>query len=128
MGATTEPCDAVDGIDNAGRDNNVAKYMAALDGVQPELTSQPMSTRADQGFWSVIVRVSEYNGEPNDGVVTLALYATNGATVRPGWTGSDVWSVRRDFVGGSAGAFSPANGSAQAGRAIRRSCHAATRG
>jgi hypothetical protein len=89
--ATKDHCD-----DKEGRDNSVAKVIETVQlFVGPEeFGSKHFSDRAESGSWSLLVRVYNYNGEPNDAQVTIAIYPSkwNDATIpEPTWDGNDVW-------------------------------------
>ncbi|NUP04448.1 MAG: hypothetical protein HOW73_00115 [Polyangiaceae bacterium] len=98
LGTTEEYCDAVEGEPNEGRDNNAAKFLLAIAELNTALTSQGMQQRTEIGTWSVIVRVSQYNGDPDDGQVNVALYSTTGSTASPEWADEDVWNIRQDSL------------------------------
>jgi hypothetical protein len=82
--------------DEEGRDNGFAKVFETLSiflGPE-EFGSKHFSDRAEAGKWSLLVRVYEYNGEPNDAQVTVAIYPTtwnDAAVPAPTWDGNDVW-------------------------------------
>ena len=98
--ATLEACDAVSGQPNGGRDNNFAKYAAGLGGsALADLRSSGMSQLADRGLWGVVLRVSQYNGDPDDGEVTVALHNAVGSPAEPLWDGNDAWQLRSDSFG-----------------------------
>lgn len=94
-------CDFVDGIDNSG-----AHLFARLaEDVGADETT--LSDEAAQGIWSLILRVSDWNGLPDDPTVRLALFSTPGFGWMPDdgvggappppppplWNGSDVWPI-----------------------------------
>jgi len=108
--ATADHRDYAKGIDNAGA--QVFKYVQSVAG-PGSFGSAYYSDRAHAGYWSILLRVSDYNGEPNDAQVRLAIYTTRGLdsdpdagpTGQPKWDGSDVWSVSADStIGGDLGA------------------------
>lgn len=102
-------CDQVGGQANDGRDNNAAKLVAGFAGVVDELRSTGMTQQAGAGQWSVLVRVYHYNGEANDGEVSVALYATEGSAVLPPtWNGNDAWTMRRDSLDPPSGTYDDA--------------------
>ncbi len=97
-GAEGNECDQVDGVSNAGRDNNAAKFFAGLTTGGLDATSDSLTTAAETGAWSVLFRVFEYNGEVNDSDVSVAIYTTTGAQLPPQWDGADVYHIRSDSV------------------------------
>lgn len=104
MGTTLESCDAVSGLPNDGRDNNIAKYLAGLAGTPlEELRSSAASQLADRGDWGVVLRVTQYNGDPDDGQVSVSVYNSRGTPLDPLWDGSDPWELRSDSLGGLGG-------------------------
>lgn len=89
--------------DAQGRDNGIAKVFATIQVfLGPEtFGSAYYSSRAEEGRWSLLVRVFDYNGEPNDAQVSVAIYTTkwNDAVLpKPAWDGNDVWPVSADSL------------------------------
>jgi hypothetical protein len=85
-----------------GRDNNTARLFQQAQLFFPDASSQALSRAADAGLTSVLVRVSDYNGLPNDDKVRTALYLTPGIDdavppdcpfAAPEWDGKDVWPI-----------------------------------
>jgi hypothetical protein len=76
-----------------GVDANLAKLIESLAAISPDFSSAKLSDEAEQGLWSFLIRVSNYNGELNDGEVRVAIYSTPGNVSAPKWDGTDVWSV-----------------------------------
>ncbi len=97
-GAQGEECDSVEGVPNSGRDNNVARFLAGPDSAPLGLSSTALRSAIDAGTWSLLLRVSDWNGLPDDGQVTLAVHTTGGVVGTPKWDGSDLFQVRADSV------------------------------
>jgi hypothetical protein len=84
-----------------GRDNAVARLFQNLGLFEPEtFTSEYQSGKADAGDFSILFRVSDYNGQPNDTAVTLAVYTSPGIDKDPcfpaavaNWDGNDAWPI-----------------------------------
>jgi hypothetical protein len=82
-----------------GRDNAVAKLFKLIQDVvgTASFGSSVFSSKAEIGQWSTLLRISDYNGEPDDAQVTVALYETGwdetGKTPEPLWDGTDLWPV-----------------------------------
>ncbi len=96
-------CDADDagGSSNLGRDNALAKVLASFGqlGSQLPVGSDSMTQRIDDGLWTVLIRVSDYNGLPDDDQVSVSLFTTDGiAPAMPKWDGTDVWPIRNDSL------------------------------
>ncbi|MFO0551123.1 MAG: hypothetical protein U0271_22220 [Polyangiaceae bacterium] len=94
-------CDAVDDVANAGRDNNFAKLLSDLDSATREriVSSAALGLAASSGSSTLLVRVSNYNGQPDDDSVRLAIYTSDGTNgIAPTWSGTDLWSVRADSI------------------------------
>ena len=91
MGGTI-PCDPADGRDNAVVPLIQESKTALMQG-SPEFTAA-----IAQGKWSLLVRVSEYDGSPNDSSVSLAVYVTSGLAAPPLWDGNDAWPVRAESL------------------------------
>ena len=88
--AKSEHCDEADGRDN-GSGNSFAAINAAFGAV---VSSVELSDQAFKGRWSLLVKVSGYNGGDDDDQVEVALYSTPGtAGVAPKWDGMDAWPV-----------------------------------
>jgi hypothetical protein len=90
-----------------GTDNNVAKLVngtAKVDGLDIVGNAQRSLAFARNG---ILLRLSQYNGMPDDSTVTLSLYASGGPTtptddgsagtpVNPTFTKSDLWTVDKN--------------------------------
>ena len=98
--ADADVCDLPRGRDNvSGKLNQLIEL--ALGGAD---LSQTFSDGAETGQWSLLLRVSGYNGELDDDHVVLAWYVASGwhaihppASV-PIWDGTDVWPVSATSV------------------------------
>jgi len=92
-------CDEVDGISNAGIDNDAAKLFAAFAAGFPGAMSTPiLTTQIGLGTFGIVIRLFHYNGETDDDTVSVAVYGTLGATQPPTWTGNDAWRIRDDSL------------------------------
>ena len=88
--AKADHCDDPDGRDN-GSGNAFAAINQAFGAV---ISSVQLSDQAYKGNWSVLVKVSDYNGGDDDDQVQVALYTTPGTGgVAPKWDGMDAWPV-----------------------------------
>jgi hypothetical protein len=88
--AKADHCDDPDGRDN-GSGNSFAAINQAFGAV---ISSVQLSDQAYKGNWSVLVKLSDYNGGDDDDQVEVALYTTPGTGgVDPKWDGMDVWPV-----------------------------------
>lgn len=110
--ATADHCDSPGGVDNAAT-KLFASIVAAVG--ESKFGSAFYSAKAEVGLWTLLGRVTGYNGEPNDPKVTFAFYSPNnlvksemtpggmacmgdqgigaGVVMVPCWNGSDVWDV-----------------------------------
>jgi hypothetical protein len=94
-----DPGDYKDGP--GGIDNRTAKLFASAKTFNDSISSQNYSKGANDGSWSLLVRVSNYNGTQNDGKVTVALYPSPGMgeevcapdDTKPLWNGADAWPI-----------------------------------
>ncbi len=96
-----------------GRDNAVARLFDNLSLFEPTaFNSESHSAAMNSGEFTLLFRVSDYNGTPNDEEVTLAIYTSPGldadpclGDVVPKWDGTDAWPVEAFSVatGGSGG-------------------------
>ncbi len=107
--AKGDNCDGPQGIDNTA-----AHIFAAAALFNKEITSEFHSQRANDGFWSLLVRVQQYNGQPNDDQVSVSIYPSPGFMLdpcnppdsKPEWLGDDVWpiaAVAVEKIGGGGG-------------------------
>lgn len=88
--SSSDHCDDPDGRDN-GSGNALAAINAAFGSI---ISSVELSSQAFKGNWSILVKVSEYNGGVDDDQVEVALYTTPGTGgVAPSWDGMDAWPV-----------------------------------
>lgn len=89
-------CDDARGLDN-GAGVALARINALAQGA---LSSLIINEGATQGLWTLIVRVRNYSGTPNDDHVTVSIYETPGLSA-PLWNGTDVWPIANTSVGSS---------------------------
>jgi hypothetical protein len=90
-----------DGCDGPlGRDNAVARLFDDLSAFSENVSSTNITANLNGGEWGLLLRVSEYNGQPNDDDVTVALLTSGGrdedtclADQTPKWDGTDAWPV-----------------------------------
>ncbi len=98
----TKLCDAAaDGSShNQGRDNALAQVIESFGelGDQIPAGTASMNDRIASGQWSMLIRVSGYNGLPDDDNVTVSLFTTDGLGSAPQWTGAEPWPVRTDSL------------------------------
>jgi hypothetical protein len=102
--ADKDHCDGRNGVDNAGA--QVFESIVAAVG-DAGFGSAFYSKKAEEGEWSLLLRVTGYNGLENDPKVTLIIYATpgygpgsgagggggSGLEQDPKWDGTDAWPV-----------------------------------
>lgn len=91
--SSTRACDERDGQPNQGRDNNAANLI--LEGISlfgAELRSDAMTNSVTAGTFTILVGIFHYNGLPDDGAVSVALYAAT-TSDPPLWLGEDSWSM-----------------------------------
>jgi hypothetical protein len=101
----TDPADYRDGP--GGIDNRTAKLFASAKAFNQQISSANYSMGANDGSWTLLVRIRDYNGTKNDGKVTVALYPSPGYSVescapmdaKPQWTGTDAWAVDANALG-----------------------------
>jgi len=92
--------------ENGGRDNSGGQLIASLALLDPtQFNATTISQRLQDGVYSLIVQVSDYNGTPNDTQVVAGLYASDGlqpeadgAVPLAKWDGTDVWTIDDQFV------------------------------
>lgn len=89
-----------------GRDNALGTVIQYVRDRVPTFSSEQYSTQLKAGETSVLIRVSGYNGEPNDGKVKVETWVTapfsrdpgNGET--PEWKGRDAFPIASTSVEG----------------------------
>ena len=94
--ATADHCDLP-----GGRDNATGQLFATASVFNPDLKSSQFSDGSEDGSWSLLVRISDYNGLPNDLQVTVAIYPSPGIRNDPcnapdsqtTWRGDDRWPI-----------------------------------
>jgi hypothetical protein len=94
---TMPNCDQPGGIDNAGGALFRQFYQLSGGGF---LSQDAANTQISAGQATLLLRVSKYNGKPNDTQVILALYVSDGTVPNdagvsppPVWDGTDTWTV-----------------------------------
>lgn len=96
---SANPSRSIDGP--GGVDNAAAVLFAIIKQFEPLLDSARFSEGAENGDWSLLVRVQGYNGLPDDPEVTVSLYPSPGLRAescvsidaKPKWDGADRWPV-----------------------------------
>ncbi len=84
-------CDSADGRDNATAD--LIGFIKKNTGSGSKQFSDSMAV----GKWSILIRVTGYDGTPNDSKVSVALYMTPGlAPAVANWDGQDTWPIRAE--------------------------------
>jgi hypothetical protein len=109
--ATADHCDGPD-----GRDNAASQLFHTLSVFTDTLSSEANSQTAAAGTWSLVVRLRQYNGQPNDQQVEASLYPSPGrdndpcfgGAYTPAWDGTDEWPVAADSLEGFGGASADA--------------------
>jgi hypothetical protein len=83
----------------AGRDNRTPTLFALIETIYQVEDLSPLYTQfAEQGNWSLLLRVSDYNGEPNDNQVRVDWFSSARSNSLPSWDGSDLWPVLESSV------------------------------
>ncbi|MBW2453875.1 MAG: hypothetical protein JRI68_05175 [Deltaproteobacteria bacterium] len=117
--ASADHCDGP-----GGRDNAIAQLFHDLGAVDADFTSAHYTETAEQGEDSLLLRVRDYNGQPNDDQVTVSLHPSEGTDddpcnppgTQPDWDGSDLWSINAASLNGtSSGAGAGGSGPGGAG-------------
>ncbi len=98
--ATAASCDGERGVDNA--------FARLISLVGDNATSAALNGDVEDGVWTILVELADYNGLPDDAQVRVALYTTSGHKTNPdamalptapAWQGDDQWMRRADSVG-----------------------------
>lgn len=92
-----QSCDAPDGVDNASA--KLVNLITTASG--GAFGSASFSAQANNGDWSLLIQISNYNGLDNDPAVDVAMFASPGlpAAAKPAkWDGNDAWTVSATSV------------------------------
>jgi hypothetical protein len=81
--------DGPQGEDRGGR----AVFLAAAPLI-PAVSSNGIQEAVDAGQFTIVLRVSGYNGLPDDPNVTVAWFVGTDLPNKPAWDGTDAWPVR----------------------------------
>ncbi len=82
-----------------GRDNAVAHFLSQLDAaIVSPVTSTSLQAAIDSGTWTILTRITGYNGTPDDDEVVVMFYGTNALGASPQWSGQDTWTMRADYL------------------------------
>lgn len=91
--------------EEGGRDNSGGQLISGFALVAAgQFNSDTISLRLQEGVYSLLLQISQYNGQANDSQVVAALYASDGiqpvgdAAPPTKWDGTDVWTVDQSFV------------------------------
>ncbi len=90
--AGADHCDGPGGVDNA-----VAQLFAALSVFSSGLTSKKQSESSEAGYWSLLIRIRDYNGQPNDNQVSVALFASPGVDANSCTPNTAKWDGQDEF-------------------------------
>ena len=92
----TPICDSDEGIDNAA--TKLFRLVQSAVGGTDKFGSSFFSGEANQGIWSILMRVRGYNGLADDDTVEFDFYPTAGGVDKPdggaaSWDGLDSWPI-----------------------------------
>ncbi|MCA9622141.1 MAG: hypothetical protein KC731_24125 [Myxococcales bacterium] len=110
----------------SARDNNASRVFAeAATYFNTDISSTAFSTQLFEGDYGILVRVRDYNGEPNDRRVRVGFYPSpgirrdpcNDPTALPAWDGEDRWPIdaRALAAGVGSGGMGGSGGGASGG-------------
>jgi hypothetical protein len=79
--------------DDGGIDNVAPELFGLVSAVLPSnaFSSSLFSSEANGGQWTLLLRIENWNGQPDDPAVDVAVFTTPGFGATPTWDGSDVW-------------------------------------
>ena len=89
-------CDEPSGRDNAG-----GQLISSLALVDPsQFSTATISQRLQDGTYSILLQIQNYNGQANDTQVTASLFGSIGVESDAGalWNGTDQWTIDDSFV------------------------------
>lgn len=86
-----------------GRDNTVPQWIRLFELVlsfdpETDMMSELYSSFAEVGRWSVLIRVSGYNGQADDSNVRVDWLPSSKTMAPPLWDGTDVWPIYVDSL------------------------------
>ncbi len=95
--ASANACDGPD-----GRDNQAGVFISTMSQLFGDFGSASWTQGATEGDWSLLLRVRDYNGQPDDDQVELDWYVADqywedkpDKSHVPAWDGSDTWPIRK---------------------------------
>ncbi len=98
-----------------GRDNSTGQLLNGLAGQAGDTFNQDsINTNIGNGVYGLVVRITKYNGSPNDTNVSVAIFVSDGTPVpdggtdgpTPTWNGTDVWTLDSTSVVSTGGNIS----------------------
>jgi hypothetical protein len=98
----TQYCDADGGVDNSA-----AKLFQLLQTGGVAVDSLTFSNQIKSGGWTLLVRISGYNGKADDPKVDVDVFPSPGLGGMPTWDGNDAWPISATSVGDDAGVSVP---------------------
>lgn len=105
--ATADGCDGPE-----GRDNMAGAFITEMSVLFSAFSSEEWSQAAEEGTWSLMLRVRNYNGLPDDDQVRLDWYVTDqywedkpDDSYLPAWDGTDSWPIRSSSLIDQGGSF-----------------------
>jgi hypothetical protein len=107
VGSSSMPSTYCDQPPNTGVDNQSAKLFQLFKLANMQFGSPYFTAEANDGKWSLLIKVDGYNGMPDDPKVEVSLYASKGLGKTPLWDGKDVWPVTAQSVYLDGGVLSP---------------------
>ena len=94
--ATADSCDGPD-----GRDNLTGSFISSIALLFDDFDSEAWTEAVRRGEWGLVLRVRNYNGQPDDDQVTLEWLVTDqyyedkpDDSYVPAWDGTDTWPIR----------------------------------
>ncbi len=124
------PKDRCDGY--GGIDNSISVLFALAATFSENFRSSFHSQNAANGEWSILVRVKDYNGLPNDNQVEVSLFTSSGMNedpclaqnndTVPDWDGSDRWPVMTASLNPLMGAGGGGGGTTGSGGGVSYAC------
>jgi hypothetical protein len=106
--STKPACDDPSGVDNYAR--HAFEQINALGSDGGFITEEKFNSAVQTGLSGALIEVSSYNGQKDDGVVSVTVYASQGydryPDAGPSWDGGDQWILDPSS---SSGQFSTSN-------------------
>jgi hypothetical protein len=98
-GSTCIPAAATVCDDPNGVDNSFRALLQRVEAIDPIIDNPGINANCDAGAWSVLMRIDDYDGKPDDLDVKVSFFPSSGfegaggGPATPKWDGTDRWKI-----------------------------------